>query len=100
MAAPLMDKRGGTVWVVNFMQVRHLVHISKMFNKIKVACTPVGCRNERYRQKEASSVSVNDIMLDAHFLFFYFPLSCVSLHVFPQGRLKDRWCMLSRFSHV
>ena len=78
--------------------------MSKIFNKIKAACTPVGCRNERHRQKGgASSVSVNDIMLDAHFLFFYFPLSSVSLPALsqvPQGRLKDRWCLLSRFSHV
>lgn len=89
MAAPLMDKRGGTVWVVNFMQVRHLVDIFKMFNKIKVACTPVGCRNEIYRQKgEASSVSVNDIMLDAHFLFslFHF-LACPSMS-FPRDDSK------------
>lgn len=88
MAAPLMDKRGGTVWVVNLMQVRHLVDISKIFNKIKVACTPVGCRNERYRQKgEASSVSIND-MLDAHFLFFYFPfLPCPSMS-FPRDDSK------------
>ena len=86
------------------MQVRHLVDISKMFNEIKAACTPVGLRNERYRQKgEASSVSVNDIMLDAHFLFFYFPRSSVPLPVLslvPQGRLKNRWCLLSRFGHV
>ena len=89
MAAPLMDKRGGTVWVVNLMQVRHLVDISKIFNKIKVACTPVGCRNERYRQKgEASSVSINNIMLDAHFLFFYFPfLPCPSMS-FPRDDSK------------
>ena len=90
--------------MVNLRQVRHLVDISKMFNEIKAACTPVGLRNERYRQKgEASSVSVNDIMLDAHFLFFYFPLSSVPLPVLsqvPQGRLKNRWCLLSRFGHV